>query len=335
MEKLNVNGLITDTRQKLGNKNARQLAVFHTGIIVAAAVVITALQYMLTEGIGNTSGLSGLGRRSALETLQTVLQWANMILTPFWSLGFLNAALRWSRDQQADRRDLLTGFHRFGSCLGLMVNRALLTICVMILCINLSSGIYMMMPAADALTQLTEAAAGDMNALAQMMEEMDAAQTTELLYGLIPALVIWGCLSAALLIPLLYRFRMAEFVILDQPRARGLSAMLLSAALLRRRCWQLFRLDLHFWWYYALKLLCLVICYADMLLPLMGVELPMNGDALFLLTYGLYLAALFGVEVAFRPQVDTAYAGVYDTLKEKGPILRKMPEKPQNVPWDQ
>lgn len=334
MKKLNVKRLLKDTRRKLEGKDAHRLTAVHTGVTVAAALIITFLQYVLAEGISNTTGLSGMGTRSVLETLQTVLQWANTVLMPFWSLGFLYAAMQWARERYVQKADLLTGFRRFGPCLGLLLNRALLTISVLIICAQLSSILYMMTPAAASITSIADAAGGDMNVLAQMMTEMDLYETMDLFYAMIPMLVIWVGLSALLLIPLMYRFRMAEYVILDQPGMRAMPAMLLSASLLRRRCWQMFRLDLRFWWYYGLKVLCLVICYGDLLLPLIGVELPFAGDGAYLITYGLYLAAVFAVEVAFRPRVETAYAAVYDALVELGPAKKKAPEKPQNLPWD-
>ena len=111
--------------------------------------------------------------------------------------------------------------------------------------------------------------------------------------------------------------------------------MLISATLMRRRRWQLFRLDLHFWWYYGLKVLCMLICYADLLLAALGVNLPVGTDAVYLITYGLYLAALFMVEISFRPRVDTAYAIAYETLKEMGPVIPKPVEKPEKMPWDE
>ena len=335
MENLNVRFFADDAREKLQGKNAKDLSVFHTGITVGAALVITLLQFALAKGIGNTSGLSGLGTRSILETIQTVLRWANMILLPFWSLGFLYASLLWARDSYARREDLLTGFRRFGPCLSLLLNRAVLSILVMILCVNLSSTVFMLTPAAAPLIELAEAAGGDMDVLNQMLAQMPWESTMELVYALLPMLILWGVLSLAILIPLLYRFRMAEYVILEEPRARGLSSMLISAALLRRRCWKLLRLDLHFWWYYGLKVLCMVLCYADLLLELMGVSLPIGGEAASLITYGLYLAALFALEVSFRPRVDTAYAGLFLALKEMGPVPRKVSAVPQKMPWDE
>ena len=128
MEKLNVSFIIENAREKLEGKDSRAMAVFHTGITVAAALVITILQYVLSEGIGNTSGLSGLGTRSVLETIQTVLRWANMLLVPFWGLGFVYAALQWGRGSYAVRQDLLTGFRRWSPYLGLLLNRSVLSL---------------------------------------------------------------------------------------------------------------------------------------------------------------------------------------------------------------
>ena len=105
--------------------------------------------------------------------------------------------------------------------------------------------------------------------------------------------------------------------------------MILSAALLRRRRWQLFKLDLRFWWYYGLKILCAVLMD-------FGPLLPIEGDFAYIVTYALYLVALFGIEVCFRPRVETAYACAYEKLKEMNPIEQKIvPVKPQDLPWDE
>jgi hypothetical protein len=129
---------------------------------------------------------------------------------------------------------------------------------------------------------------------------------------------------------------MAEYVILDEPRARGLSAMVISATLLRRRCWKLFQLDLRFWWYYGLKLLCALMCYIDVLLAIVGIQLPVSGDGVYFASYGLYLAGLFCVEVAFRARVDTAYALAFEKMKVLGPVMKKpVPVNPGQMPWDE
>lgn len=327
MEKLNGKKIIAQTRERLQGVNTRPLALLHTGVTVGVAFVIMLLQYVLAEGIGNTGGLSGMATRSVLETIQMVLQWANTILLPFWSLGFLYVALLWARETQADKKDLLAGFHRIGPCIGLMVNRAVLTIIILVVCINISSIFYMLTPAASGILELA-GSYGNTEQLYDYLYSLDSAQVMVLFQSMIPMLVVCCLLAAVLLIPLLYRFRMAEFVILDQKGVRGIGAMILSAALLRRRRWQLFKLDLRFWWYYGLKILCAVLMD-------FGPLLPIEGDFAYIVTYALYLVALFGIEVCFRPRVETAYACAYEQLKELSPIEQKIvPVKPQDLPWD-
>ena len=335
MEKLNVTLLIKDARRKLTGRDSRRMAVFHTGVAVTVALVSSVLQYVLQAGVGNTSGLAGIGTRSILETIQTVLYYANMILTPFWGLGFLYVALRWAKGEYAEKEDLLTGFRRFGPYLGLMVNRGLLAFAVAFLTMNISSIFYMLTPVTAGLSEIATATGGDAVAVMEMMDQMSMDEIMSLTSSLIPVLVIWILLFTALLIPLLYRFRMAEYVILENKGIRGMGAMILSAGLLRRRCWQLFRLDLKFWWYYALKILCMVLCYLDMLLEVLGVSLPVGGEMAYMGSYLLYLVALFCVEVAFRPQVDTSYALAYETLKEMAPLPKKEPEVPKRMPWEE
>ena len=333
MEKLNVSYFIRETREKLEGKGSRRLAMIHTGAIVAVGLVMTLLQLMLSESMGKASGLSGLGTISMLQTAQTVLQWANTLLVPFWNLGFLYVAMEWARNRSATERDLLTGFHRIGPCIGLLLNRFLIAFCVVFLAASVCSTAYLVTPAGQQLQeQMLAMGAVDYS----YMESISQQEMDMLMNAMRPVLIFCGLVSVGLLVPLLYRLRLAEYVILDHKEARAFPAMLVSASLLRRRCWQLFKLDLRFWWYYGLKLLCLLVCYGDQVLSAVGVPLPMGEEAAFMVTYVVYLAMLFGVEACFRPQVATAYAQLYDALKEMGPVPRKTAlAAPKNMPWDE
>lgn len=334
MEALNIKDFIDKAKEALKGKEVRRLAMIHAGVTVAAGLLVTVLQYVLAEGIGNTSGLSGLGTRSILETLQTVLQWANMVLLPFWNLGFLYVAVQWARGNRPVDRDLLTGFHRVGPCLGLLVNRLLLTLGVVVVVTNISSAVYMMLPSSEWILDLAQEYSNT-DALYAYMYSLDMTQIMELFQAMIPMLVISVVLALVLMVPLLYRFRLAEYVILDHPGLRAMPAMLISGGMLRRRRWQLFKLDLRLWWYYGLKLLCVLLLYADLLLNAVGIAVP-SGALSFLVTYLLYLAGLFLVETLFRPQVDTAYGLFYEKLKELVPVQTKqVPAVPQNMPRDE
>ena len=334
METLNVKMILARAKERLQGTNMRQLTVLHTGVTVAAALVITLLQYVLAEGIGNTGGLSGMGTRSVLETVQLVLQWANMLLMPFWNLGFLYVALQWARENDPVERDLLTGFSRIGPCLGLMLNRLIMTICVTILAVNLGSTIYMIMPSSEWIRELSLSFTSS-DAVYEYLYSLDAAQIMDMFWNMLPMVAIAAALELILLVPLLYRFRLAEFAILHYPGVRGLAAMMISASLLRHRRWQLFKLDLRLWWYYGLQALCVLLLYADLLLGAFGVAVP-TGELTFLIPYVLYLAGLFLVEMLFRPQVDTAYALFYEKVTELGPIQKKqLSVEPKDLPCDE
>ena len=331
---LNIKEFIYKARENLAGKNVRRLAMIHAGVTVAAGLLITLLQYVLAEGMGNTSGLSGMGTRSILETGQTLLQWANMVLLPFWNLGFLYVALQWARGNDPVERDLLTGFSRIGPCLGLMLNRLIMTICITILAVNLGSTIYMIMPSSEWIRELTMGFTSS-DAVYEYLYSLEASQIMEMFWKMLPMVVIGAALELILLVPLLYRFRLAEFAILHYPGVRGLAAMMISASLLRRRRWQLFKLDLRLWWYYGLQALCVLLLYADLLLGALGVAVP-AGELSFLIPYLLYLAGLFLVQMLFRPQVDTAYALFYEKVTELGPIQKKqLSVEPKDLPWDE
>ena len=332
MEKLDLSFFVKDAREKLTGRNAARMAAIHTGAIVLVGIVLTLVQLLLANAMESATGLSGLGTVSILQTAQTVLQWANTLLVPFWNLGFLYVALLWARGSAAEDKDLLMGFRRIRPCIGLLLNRFVISFCVMFLCVNLCSTVYMMLPASGDLLDLAADAGSDMEAFYASLTQQDLSM---LLHALAPLLIVWGILCLVVLTPLMYRFRLAEYVILDHKEARAFPAMLISASLLRRRTIRLFQLDLRFWWYYLLKVLCMALCYGDLLLGMLGITLPMGVDAAYMLFYVLYLVLLFGVEVSFRPRVDTAYGSFYDALKEMGPVPRKTAvPKPQDMPWD-
>lgn len=334
MEKLNTKQIMSEAKGRLEGKDARRMAFLHTGVTVAFALVVTLLQHGLELGIGSTGGLSGLGTRSILQTMQTVLQWANMILAPFWNLGFLYVAMLWARDQYARKEDLLTGFRRVGPCIGLLLNRFMISFCVIFLCTNVCSTVYLITPAGQAMQKLM-LSLGSMDAYYSYMNSLSQQELMALAGTAMPLLSLSGLFSAVLLVPLLYRFRLAEYAILNQKGVRALPAMIISAYLMRRRCFQLFKLDLRLWWYYGLKVLCMLLCYLDLLLAAAGITLPMVGDGGYFAAYILYLVALLAVETAFRPRVETAYAGVYESFVAMGPVQKKqVPVKPQDMPWD-
>lgn len=328
MEEWSGAALVKRARLLSRGTDKKKIAAIHAGIAAAAALIITLLQLALEEGIGQTSGLSGLGMRSVLQTAGTVLQIANSVLTPFWNLGFWFAALLWARERTARPGDLLMGFRRFGPYLRLMLLKGITVFSAAMLCAYASSLVYMMTPWAAQVTEFAQTVGMDVEAADQLMAQMDGTALTSLMRSMIPMLVIWGVLSIAVLVPLLYRFRMAEFTLLEDPRVGALVAMALSARMLRKRRWKLFCLDLRYWWYYALEAACLLFYSVELFLPV-------NSMALSLGLYVAYLAALFAVQTLARPQVQTAYALAYESLRRTEPVQPKPRPAPKKLPWDE
>ena len=77
--------------------------------------------YVLDLGIAQTGGLSGISNRTVLETVQSILSAASMILLPFWEIGYLCAALQFARRQSADTTSLYHGLRHWGVVLRIML----------------------------------------------------------------------------------------------------------------------------------------------------------------------------------------------------------------------
>ena len=326
--------LCREARNLSRGQEKTKLSALHAGVSAGAALAVTIVYYLLEQGIAQTGGLSGMGMRSILQTAATLLSWSNSLLSPFWNLGFCFVALLWVRTQSAQTSDLLTGFRRFGPYLRLQLNRAFLTVAAGFLSIYISSYIYMLTPWSSTVLDFAQSSGMDMTMANELIAQMDMAQMEQLLYSMLPMLAIWGILFLALTVPMLYRFRMAEFFLLDDRKMGTLRAMFCSAQMLRKRRFQLFLLDLRFWWYYGLQVLCLLVYSLDLWLPLLGVSLP-TGILTTLLLYVLYLAALLAVQTFLRPQVQAAYALAYEQLLQMEPVMPKPRPTPQNLPWEE
>ena len=326
--------LCKEARKLSRGEDKIKISAIHAGISAGAALVVTVLYYLLEKGIAQTGGLSGMGMRSILQTAATVLNTANSVLAPFWNLGFWFVTLLWVREQPVRFGDLLAGFRRFGAYLRLLLIRGLLTMAIGFVSVYISSYIYMLTPWSASVVEFAQSTGMDMDVANELMSQMDMAQMDALLFDMIPMLVIWLVLLVVLALPMLYKFRMAEYFLLEDRQMGTLRAMFASAQMLRKRRFQLFLLDLRLWWYYGLHILCVAVYGIDLLLPMLGVAVP---DSVFVTLglYGFYLIALVLMQTFLRPQVQTAYALAYDRLLHMEPVLPKMRPMPQNLPWDE
>lgn len=307
----------------------KKLILLHAGISLAITLAAMVVAFLLSHQINVTGGLSGMDLRAMLSTIQSMLQLGATIVLPFWEIGFLRAALSIGRNQPADPPTLLEGFRRFGPVLRLMLLRGVLFGLLMMVCIYAGTGIFLVTPAA---TPYVEAMLPLLEELSVLNPElaMDEATMAALMETLWPAYLISGVLFIAVSIPLSYRLRLCEFAILDDPRVGALFAIVKSWKMTKRNCLKLFRLDLSFWWFYALQLLLTALAYLDMILPALGITLPAHAYLWFYLLYG---AGLLGLYWWSGSQLHTTYALAYDKLQEAAQ-MPSVPPAPKHQPWD-
>ncbi len=312
--------------------NPRRLVLIHTGITFGLSLLATAIHFVVNKQIAGTGGLSGLGMRSILTTVQTVLQYAVTILMPFWQIGFTAAMLATARGQSFTPQHILTkGFRRFSGVLGLELFRLALVFLISIACIYLCCSIFVMTPLAAPFMQILAPALQDSTMLAGGQIYLDDATLAAATDALFPLLIMAGVLVLVLLIPVSYRLRLAEFILMDETRCGGTRAALTSAKRMRRNCFALFRLDLSFWWFHLLLTATTFVGYLDLLLPALGISLPLNGDVAYFGFYILHMLLQLGLFVWAKPHLVCSQAVFYDNLTPAEP---KPQPKPQNLPWD-
>ena len=280
--------------------------------VILAYAGITVL---LSDRIAGTGGLANFGIRSILSTAQSVLPMIQSIALLCLEFGYLHATLRISRGQYADHTDLKVGFHRFGAIIRLTMWQYFLIFSVTMMLFYLSMQIFILTPWADPLLDLLTPLVTEAGANAAAL--MDEAMMDQALQMMVPMLVIYGIVCCVVLIPILYGFRMANYVLLDDPNGRAFAALRTSKQMMRRNKFRLFKLDLSFWWYYGLVALATAISYGDAILPMLGIQLPFNETIGFYLFYFLYLAMLFAIYYFLRNPMAVAYAKAYDSLREK------------------
>lgn len=296
----------TADRQVRGANHATRLALLHAGIPAAISLVLTLISYLLTLQIEDTGGLGGLGQRSWLESAQSMLQVISIIFSLFWAYGMHRIALRWSRGEQAAEHDLLAGFYHFGPVLRTGVLQFALYTAVVLVALQLSTLVFSMTPLAAEMTALAQ----------QLMQDPNFMPTdAQILEAMKPYLPFLLAFLGILVVPVFYRLRMMEFVLMDTPERGALYAWRVSMWMMRGNCWKLFRLDLQFWWFYLLEILAACLFYSDWALQLMGMDFGLSADLMFFIACILGLGAQLALYVWRKNHVMTAYALVYQGLK--------------------
>ena len=305
----------------------KRLVLIHTAVSLGVALLITVLNFILSRQIAGTGGLAGLGTRSVLETAQSALEFISMVATPFWEIGLIYAVLCWLKGESAGPDSLLQGFRRIGQVILLQLVRGLLFLSLAMGVLNFCIILFMLTPLSGGMAQLMSPLLMEGMSPQQMEAMMSSAEfmaaTGEAMLPLMAGVVV---LFAAVALPFYYRMRFMEFSLMDGTGALG--ALVHSLRMTKKNCLQLVKLDLSFWWYYLLQLLCLVLCYGDLILPALNIHLPFTEDTAFFLFFLLGTACQCLLFWQYRGKVLTTYSMAYRALWQKPPTARE-----QNLPY--
>jgi len=315
---------IRNTRQlkefsagRLANaRDGQKIILYFSLITIAATALANVASYVLSRQIAKTGGLGSMGVRSALTTAQTLLPLVQAGFLMCLTLGYLATMLRIARGQYASPNGMRLGFDRFWVLLRCTLLKGLIFGGVAMASLYVAMMIYMMTPlsnpAVDILMPLVKNATASGIAL-------DAAAYAQLMRATAPAMVIFGVLFLALAAPLFYRYRMADYLIIDRPAAGALAALRDSRMMTKGNRWNLFRLDLSMWWYYAAVLASAAGApRRPPLSPPAGPTFPLDTAAYFVFL-GVYLAVIFVIYYFLRNRVEVTYALAYDSLRPREP----------------
>ncbi len=296
----------------------RMLVLLNTGVMVVLNLLISGLNILLDQQIGNTGGLSGLGTRSILETIQSILSYLSVFFTPFWSAGFLYCVIRLMRSQTAQPSSMLEGFRRFPSIIVFTLNKFFLTMLVATAAVYITTIVFMLSPFARDLTEITTTLmeSGKLF-LADGTIDMQAFPPDVLMHAAIPMFAIFFVVFLPAFAFVNYSLILGNYLIMEGNRIGGFAAMLLSFRMMKGHRLQMFKLDLSFWWYYLIESLLTVILYLDMLLPLLGVTLPFSptvGFFVFLILYGILQTAF---HLWAKLPVDSTYVLAFETIVDE------------------
>ena len=297
-------------------KEPQKIVLIYALICCGLSLGATVISALLNDRIAGTGGLGNIGLRSVLSTGQSVLPLINFIVTACLNLGYHTVMLSITRGFDASPRTLLSGFRHLGLVLRCLILQVAIYTGAGFLAMYLSSSIFMATPYSADFMEVMEPVLSSMTVMDTTIT-LDDTTLRAAAETMMPMAWILAGVSLVILVPLYYRFRMTDFCLADDPRLGAVHALIKSRKLMRRNCFALFRLDLSLWWFYAANLLITAVCYGDVLLPMVGIQLPWSNQVcyyLFLVLSLLMQTALFYLGMN---RVYGAYAVTYDILQEE------------------
>lgn len=292
----------------------KRIVLIYAALALGMTLLVTVLNHILGLQIDNFGGLSNLGKKTMLSSIQSMLPMTQSILSMCLDVGYVAAMLRIARGMYASANTLRLGFDRFWVLLRCAIFKGAMIMGVCFVGMYAGIMIFMVTPLAKPAVEIITPLVSQVSLLDSTLM-IDDATYAQLVQAMIPGFVICGIMMLVLGGPVFYSFRMANYVIIDKPAMGALAALRASKKMMRGNRLKLLKLDVSLWWYYLATAAAMVLCYGDVLLPMAGVELPVSETVAFFGFYGLYLAASFAILYFLRNRAEVAYALAYDAVK--------------------
>lgn len=296
-------------------QNAQKIVLVYAGAVTVLALLVTVVNYVLKLQIAQLGGLSNMGLRSVLSTIQSVLPMVQSAVVMCLELGYVAAMIRIARQQYASEHTLKLGFERFWVLLRYALIQGALYMLAAMAAFWIAMQIYLITPLSNALLAQVTPEMTDPNVLMELLQ--DPVFADQITSALLPMLLMFGTVYAILFVPISYSLRMAKYVIIDKPGQGAMFAIRESRRMMKGSCVRLFRLDLSLWWWYAISFGTTALCYGDVLLPMAGITLPFSADVSYFVFYILFLMAQFAACWFLRNRIEVVYAQVYNALKPR------------------
>lgn len=297
---------------------AKRIAAIYAGVTLGLSALVTILGLVLEAMMSGATGLGGMGRRTILSSVQSMLPWVVGLITMCVELGYQATMLRVARGQYASPQTLRLGFDRFWVLLRCILLEGVILFAIAFGGIYIATMLFMLTPFSGRVMEVLSPVLENVTLLSPEMV-LDEALYDQLMQAMIPAFVMCAIVVAAAAIPVLYRLRMARFVIIDKPGIGALAALRESRKMMKGNCLRLAKLDISLWPYYIGCVFASLLCYGDVLLPMMGVRFPWSDTVSYYLFFALYLAVQFAVYYFLKNQAEVAYSIAYDSVRPKEP----------------
>ena len=300
------------------HQNPQRIPLVYAGISAVLSLAVTIISHFLSQQIDQMTGLANMGNRAIFSTTKTVLPVAQLLFLMVWEMGYHICTLRFARRRYVDLTDLKAGFPKFGAVLRTKLLTALVYLGLIIGAMYLSTFIFMLLPVSNTFYELMVPLMDSATILSSgiVLDDATLAAATAAIW---PVFLIFAAVFAALGLPILYSFRMVPYCVADNSHRSAGVILKESRTMMRGNKWNLFKLDLSFWWFFLLEGLITVTAYLDMILPLAGITLPWSDTISY---YGFYILSLIGqvlLSWTFLNRICVSRACFYEAIRPETP----------------